>query len=422
MTEQPSGLNTADGPNFGPRLDPAALKALVEQQAVVDAQSGAYDTDMLRAHEGPLPSEKYISALVDRLIEENALHAFDAKGLDIGLAAGADPLVPLTGLADALESRGGLEAKLEDIEEALAATQREYEETCDVLRGESTWRDGGSSVGAIPPTPVVSDEAATSKKKTQRELSKRPEARTRRFVDWQATVLSALPEFGVLSAILPFALGMTFNFEVAMIALAVMICAVGAPHFIGIFLSRAAKGATRRRLAWVVALPLTALWLLVVAQVANLRVDADRGRALREAAIAQGVTLAEADITGTFDEFGAWLLWASLLLAVGGVIIWLKMIAYNPALTSVIALQRELVLLKLDQVTTTAKLARLDEIDAQRAELRAAQEEIAQNTAEQFEAMPAMLDQLRHELITYYRTVFIDALATPSATGYLAID
>ena len=399
-------FNVARGPGISPPPDAGILRSLVEQQALKDAASDAYDEALLKSHENALPSERHIEAQIDRLIAENAVNKYDAGKVTI---------------------RAGFENEYNSSTN-VAALDHEYEELIDmideakahradevaVLKGEAALPDGAKYIGHVPPRPFLSDEERASTNRARRALAFRPTRIARAMVDLGATFAFIPIEAWVISGPVKILVHTDNALDGLALSTAAVLVATFVPHFVGQTLSRLTKQA---KFTVKKAIPLFfgTFWIAIALMLANVRTEA-AANTYRDLAASTAQIAPVAVNMSQFDFWGQFAFWFLATLGAGIVIVLIKLVAYNPALSAVVKADN---VIALRQVKLNGVVGERGRVEAQ----SKAQEAMDDITADQFDHFEKkVLPALRPELIALYRTTFINALTNPGITGPLALN
>lgn len=409
-------IDTGAGPGFGPTTDFALLKEMVKAWAEIDVASGSYDLDTVQVIEGPLPREKNIVHMVARLKAENLQHALGAQSINraaVFRAEFGDSVSRRDG--DLLDNAVSIDEMVAAEEEKLAAKKAEAEATESVLRGEVPWRDGATRTAPVPATPVLPADNRGSVASASAALTRRRELVNRWFVDVGFSVVSGIPEAFILVMIFSVALRTDNWMETFATVFGVTLLATAVPHVIGMFISQWVRGGPLKIRAVAFVAFLIASWVTTAFVASNLRVSAQRTRTINNIALQQGIAPEEVDLTGQFDATGELFLWAIVIMTIGVFIIAMKVAFWNPALTSLLRLQNGVILSELKLENLRGRRARIE------ANLELL-EGVDADTAKSFEHHLHTLDKLQAELLSLYRTTFINALSSPEMTAYLGTD
>ncbi len=407
MTDTERTFNTAAGPSNSPQPDIGQLREQVMGYARVDAASGAFDVPMLELHQGLLPRERQIVAEQQRRVPEARIDSINARKIDLKHRYEA--------LDDTIDERTALQQQKKQLEDEIEDAERRRAPQAAIIAGTTKDHDGASYTAAEPPVPVIA--TGTSVRKARRQLALRPTRVVRWFTDIGATMLFLLIETGVITVTVATVIRTDDMGHALVISAAGVLLVTLVPHFLGITLGALLRGApfTGRRIA---TLCLGVFWIAAVIVLAWLRTSAEETRRRTVIATAQNIAPQDVDLTGQFD-FGAQLaLWTAFVAGAGIGLIFLKIKAYNPALTAVVRADNVIALKKHQLAPVLAGLAR---ITARLEAFTQAHTEVTSLTPGEYDVFAKqVLPALTRELLALYRATLVNALANPEATGVLA--
>lgn len=418
IPEYKETITTGSGPSFPVQADFGLLAEWVKQTARTEATAGGWSSEAIAAHEGPLPGEVYVGTTIDTHAASASSRALEALGFDAGEKYQAKHAIgPTTlgvgdsGLPELEQSRARLSQEVDDLKAKISRAE-------ESLQGKAPWSDGATYPAPLPEQPLIAPALRRDPERAKKALDRRPEIIRRRIITQWSTVLIGAADIGVLMLILGAALDTNKTIEIAAVAVAAVLAAVALPHAIGIQLSELLHGAPATLRRWVPIVGFGAVWLLLGSTVATLRTSADRIRAIGELVTQSRdggtpLTYAQATDQVIFDSTSQFLVWFSLVLMPGAVVLAIKWFSHNPALDQCLSLQTSLAITELELSAVTADISRsADKVETL--------EEISTSTAKTWELYPKVLHKMRSQLIALYRLEFINALAEPASTGYLA--
>jgi hypothetical protein len=412
------GFHTLSGPTVSPKPDYGVFEARAIQCGLVAARKGAYDKAVLTAHEGLLPGEVWIDAMVDQAAEECRIHALGtAAGNHAAKFDGRHAPASYEHHYDHLEKR---QKYLEDIIER-ETTQRDA--AVAVLTGE-TLHNGAAFTGHLPSAPVVAYTPTFHPVRTRLLLALRPTRLARSFVDILATMIFFFIEAGIIAGPVQDATHASNLLQAAVLSISGIVATTIIPHFIGVTLATLSHGAplTRRR-----SIPLfgAVLWLGGGVMLSKVRADAG-AQSLRDMVAAQqSITPAQVNLAGQYDWWSVFLLFLLFTLGLGAGIILLKVGFYNPCLTRTV---------KADNTIALAE-SELVHVRAARAGHTALADANGTLTDDHTVTHQAMIDDIEEQYTVFtdtvlpawkktlhavYRTELINALADPGITVILA--
>lgn len=393
-------LHLAESAPSSPRVDAGQLRDHVDQLALVDAGSGAWDVLAITALE-QLPRETEIERLIHRLTREARQGLREVRALGEHRVEQARHRTP--GSDGVVRSQPALEAELTDLGEAVAHAQAQRESAGRLLDGDET-QDGVRWTGEEPPAPATTSRLA---------LALRPARLRWWFVSIGATLLGGVVEGRIVWQLMYQDLRTDDSLMALSFALPIVLALTLLPHLVGIKAATALRSTAWRRPAAVAAVA-GAVWVVALVFLAHQRTEDVRAGSSQRLASDLGVDVAA--VPGHLLGSYGWQLgfWMAVLVGIGAGLALLKVVYYNPAVGQALHADAVLALLRPRLVRLGAEKAFVDGVVAVQ-QLAAKENETAWAVF-----LELTLPALREELLARYRNQLICALQSPEATTAIA--
>ena len=396
-------INVVAGPPLSPEPDSGREALDAQQQAVRDAQSGAWDVAALMAMVGELPGAGVIRARFDRYIAEARQRLTNQEPIAEGnINFVTHHNVSPDGAVDSHPRASAESVYLRD-KELEAVTTRDT--AVKVLDGEKLGSGGTKFTGRVPGRPSLSPSA----KSLELRLALRPERAVRWFVDIGVSVLFFVVEWIVIRETLKnYGIGDQYV-KGLLYAVSGLLVAVAAPNLLGKTIATMRRR-TPTRGDWLVLGVGGLSWAAVVGLLAGLRVGTMKSIAVQNALV-ENVNLRAADVqfNGLF-HFGVWCV---LIGGAGLTIMLVKVVFHNPYQTDVVKSDSALLLIGRERLAADRVTARIsDDITFQ-----VNSREWNRKQYEQY--IEHVLPQTCEGVVAIYCREFILALKDPDATSAL---
>lgn len=304
-----------------------------EQQAIRDVETNAIDVEYVEAGRGPLPHDDVLDAWTQVRIEAASQRSVEAEAIGVVLVERArqgddDATRKKHPTSLPIPSEPVLAKELANAEADLRIAEAAHEYDRAVLEGSKVARDGTRRHGK----PFA---AGTTNFRRALFLSG--------LLALLPLIAPVLIEGAVVTGNLRHYLRTAeWLLPLSMAAIVVISLTVG-PFFIGRAINSVSHGGSLSRWQWTSLGVATVVWLAVGVQLARLRVSVDRRTAVREAEKAfnedQTSILPGAEQTAEsfdpsmvdFDVPTAVMVWISILVGIGAILILFEALTYNPA-------------------------------------------------------------------------------------------
>jgi hypothetical protein len=370
-------------------FDLEARKAQAEEQARIDATSGAYDQIAVEA----LPTLPY-EQLIDHEIQ--MLQRSAAESLSALPVGDLEPTAAIRQADARLLSEQGL----------LDADREKRREISRVLSGEKLTHDEVDWSGTDPAAPTRDGRLRT--------ILRGEVLRSWLITFGLTAVFLAAETYVMMRNVKLFIRGetSTFSFVLALVLALIM---TALPHAVGtaVLTSRRREHLERRDKLTIFVL--TPVWLFVGVLIGLLRTQAAERLAVLAAAADQEIPLDQVDVSSVFHFWIHFGLWTSIALGVGFALFAVKTLTYNPYRAQAVKLDTAIAL----------RGARIHELAAEDDELGRSRHLQRAEAAATFDAYRRMYGEAlpaAGELVkTHYRSTLTRLVGRPDFTNALAI-